>query len=244
MKRNFELELYIGSDGNIVHNDCIDHCLPYAFGTCTEGHNNRCTNCLQFYYFFDKLYSVFPFEEYEFLEDQQKRLCYYLAHQIRKVYLNAQFNANLLELDSEGALLVVDYKMRILPKTARETKQEFFGKKGWTLHTVLMYTKPENESELTITAFDHWSADTTQDAWFTASSLHSVIESLSAKPKWIVIISDNGPHYHNSEMMAIIAQWKDWYDITVRKWIFLEAGEAKTTIDSHHASVSKILIYY
>ena len=54
--------------------------------------------------------------------------------------------------------------MRILPKTARETKQEFFGKKGWILHTVLMYTKTKNEPKLTITAFDHWSANTTQDA--------------------------------------------------------------------------------
>ena len=40
-------------------------------------------------------------------------------------------------------------------------------------------------------------------------------------------------------MMAIIAHWKDWYDIIIRKWIFLEVGEAKITIDSHYASVSK-----
>ena len=38
-------------------------------------------------------------------------------------------------------------------------------------------------------------------------------------------------------MMLIIAHWKDWYDIEVRKWIFLEAKEAKTAIDSHHAQV-------
>ena len=57
----------------------------------------------------------------------------------------------------------------------------------------------------------------------------------------ITIISDNGPYYHNSELMVIMSYWKDWYYITVRKWIFLEAGEAKTTIDSHHAQVN---IYY
>ena len=82
MKRNFEREIYIGSDRSIAHNDYIDYYLLYAFGTYTEGHKNQCTNCLQFYYFFDKLYSVFPSEEYEFLEDQQKQLSYYLAHQI------------------------------------------------------------------------------------------------------------------------------------------------------------------
>jgi hypothetical protein len=56
-------------------------------------------------------------------------------------------------------------------------------------------------------------------------------------------MSDNGPHYHCTELMLIIGQWKDWYDIVPRKWIFLEAGEAKTLIDSHHAQVM-VLFHY
>src|SRR5436190_2128317 len=91
-------------------------------------------------------------------------------------------------------------------------------------------------------AFDHWSEDTKQDAWFTASSLHGVIETLDKKPKCVTIISDNSGHYHNTELMIILSYWKEWYDIYVSKWIFLEAGEAKTIIDSHHAQV-RILFY-
>ncbi|CAB4421320.1 unnamed protein product [Rhizophagus irregularis] len=75
---------------------------------------------------------------HEEIQEFQDRILYYLAHQTRKIYLNAQFNAALLDLNEDGAILVVDYKMKILPKTAHETKQEFFGKKGWTLHTVLL----------------------------------------------------------------------------------------------------------
>ena len=60
---------------------------------------------------------------------------------MRKFYLNSQFNIKLQELDDEGAILIVDYKMRILPQTARETKSEFFGKRRWTLHSVLVYRK-------------------------------------------------------------------------------------------------------
>ncbi|PKY46438.1 hypothetical protein RhiirA4_420645 [Rhizophagus irregularis] len=128
--------------------------------------------------------------------------------------------------------------MKILPKSARETKAEFFGKKGWTLHTILMYTKKSGHQELDIHAYDHWSMDARQDSWFTASSLHAVIESLENKPKWITIISDNGPHYHNADLMMILGNWLEWYQINVKKWIFLEAGEAKTTIDSHHAQIT------
>jgi len=177
---------------------------------------------------------------HEEIQEYQDRILYYLAHQTRKTYLNAQFNAALLDLNEDGGILVVDYKMKILPKTARETKQEFFGKKGWALHTVLLYTKPKDSVEINIQAIDHWSTDARQDAWFSASSLHSVMENLDVKPKWISIISDNGPHYHNSELMIIMSKWYEWYGINVKKWIFLEAGEAKTTVDSHHAQVCNI----
>jgi len=104
-----------------------------------------------------------------------------------------------MELDERGAVFLVDYKMKILPQSARETKQDFYGKKGWTLHSILVYTKSgKDSSQIDIEAFDHWACDAKQDAWFTASSLHGVIEVLDKKPEWLSIISDNGPHYHNS----------------------------------------------
>jgi hypothetical protein len=45
-------------------------------------------------------------------------------------------------------------------------------------------------------------------------------------------------------MMIILSHWKDWYNVEIKKWIFLEAGEAKTTIDSHHAQVRIIIFLY
>ncbi|PKY45825.1 hypothetical protein RhiirA4_518001 [Rhizophagus irregularis] len=65
------------------------------------------------------------------------------------------------------------------------------------------------------------------------------MKNLDVKPKWISIISNNGLHYHNSELMIIMSKWYEWYRIHVKKWIFLEAGEAKTTVNSHHAQIQK-----
>ena len=39
-----------------------------------------------------------------------------------------------------------------------------------------------------------------------------------------------------------MGRWTEWYGIHVKKWVFLEAGEAKTTIDSHHAQVYFIIL--
>ncbi|RIA79801.1 hypothetical protein C1645_839906 [Glomus cerebriforme] len=81
-----------------------------------------------------------------------------------------------------------------------------------------------NSNKLDIGVYDHWSLDIKQDTWFTASAFEAVFETISKKPKWIKVISDNGSHYHNSELMAIVSYWHTWYDIEVWSWSFLEPG--------------------
>jgi len=110
-------------------------------------------------------------------------LIIFIAYHAHKSYLHAQFNAQFSQLDSDGALIIVDYKIKILSKKACKTKNEWFGKRGWTLHSVLIYTKNPKNNNLNMQAFDHWSGDTWQNGWFTASSLHSVIETLKQKSK-------------------------------------------------------------
>ncbi|RIA83698.1 hypothetical protein C1645_833382 [Glomus cerebriforme] len=90
---------------------------------------------------------------------------------------------NLDELDEDEAVIIVDYKIRILPHNARETKSQFFGKRGWTLHSSLVYTKDTINNKLNIQVFDYWSDDTGQDAWYTASSLHTISQAIKRHVK-------------------------------------------------------------
>ncbi|RHZ75937.1 hypothetical protein Glove_208g81 [Diversispora epigaea] len=244
LKRDFEEELAVGLNGKVIHDPCISHCLLFAFGECNNKHQNRCLKCDQFFEFFNFMSENISEDYQSKLTKAKEQLLYFLSHQARKFYLNAQFKAILSELDSNGVVIIADYKMRVLPQSARETKQDFFGKRGWTLHTILFFTKNTNSNELNIEAYDHWSLDTKQDAWFTASAFEVVFETIEKKPKWIKIISDNCPHYHNSELMAIISHWYNWYNIEVRSWLFLEPGEAKTIIDSHHAAITHAIKRY
>src|SRR5581483_4121073 len=242
MRHEYIKDLKITSSGTPVHKSCICHCLSHSFGICNLQHFEICNDCVELFHFFDLIKNHVDGELHELLDDHLKKLISWLGHHARKFYLNTHVQVNLDELDEDEAVIIVDYKMRILPHTARETKSQFFGKRGWTLHSSLVYTKDITNNNLEIQVYDHWSDDTGQDAWFTASSLHTVFENLDPKPKWITVMSDNSPHYHCTELMLIIGQWKDWYDIVPRKWIFLEAGEAKTLIDSHHAQVVIILL--
>ncbi|GES73513.1 hypothetical protein GLOIN_2v1880126 [Rhizophagus clarus] len=210
LKKSYEQEFEIAANGTVIHNECISHCLPYAFGICTESYSHECVGYGQLFAIFYQLKNDIPTTLHTELDEYQEHLLYYLVHQMRKV----------------------------LPKSARETKEQFFGKKGWTLHSVLVYTRKEDSFKLDIQAYDHWSNDPCQDAWFTASSLHAVIESIKKKSEWVTIIFDNGSHYHNADLMMILRHWPDWYGIWPKKWIFLEPGEAKIIIDSHHAQIA------
>ncbi|CAB5196430.1 unnamed protein product [Rhizophagus irregularis] len=183
LRCGYERELVVNADGTTKHDSCISHCLPYAFGNCLENHNSRCSECDQFFEFFEFMHLHIKEDQIATLEETKEHLQYYLAHSTQKIYLNSQFKATLASLDED----------------------EFFGKRGWTLHTILMFRKKENCEELEIRAYDHWSTDTKQNAWFTASSFEAVFETIKHKPKWIRIMSDNGAHYHSSELMAIIA---------------------------------------
>ncbi len=206
LKRGFENELTVNEDGTILHVDTINHCLLYVFGKCTQEHKTRCTTCDQLFMLIEQLNIILPENLRSIIEESQNKLHYFLAHQVRKVYLNNQFKAKLLELDNNGVILICDYKMRILPKCAHETKENFFGKRRWTFHTILVFTR-HDPTQLDVQAFDHWFMDTKQDAWFTASSFDAVFETLNPKPKWIKIFSDNGGHYYNSELMTIVSNW-------------------------------------
>src|SRR5947208_940176 len=106
----------------IDHNSCISHCLLYAFGECTSKHKARCPDCDQLFDFLDFILESVSLSIHSQIMEYKEKLLYYLLHQMRKVYLNAQFKAALSELNSNGALFIADYKMRVLLKSARETK--------------------------------------------------------------------------------------------------------------------------
>src|SRR5690348_10843348 len=107
-----------------MHVNTINHCLLYAFGECNEQHTHQCVTCNQLFVFIENLTNNFD-KQISTIEECRDKLKYFLAHQARKVYLNSQFKARLAKLDDDGAIFICDYKMRILPKSACETKEQF-----------------------------------------------------------------------------------------------------------------------
>ncbi|RHZ69442.1 hypothetical protein Glove_283g56 [Diversispora epigaea] len=196
MKRDYENEILIDANGQVNHDSCISHCLAYAFEICENSHTSNCEKCNKLWILFEQLQSNLDKFHSEMLDEACNKLYYYLSHQTRKVYLNSQFSASLRELDEDRALIVVDYKMRVLPKSAREIKDD------QTIH-----------------------------AKMRSLLLHHFIQQLLPLKK-----SPNGFQLFRIMEVTTITQMK--------KWIFLEPGEAKTTIDSHHAQIAHAIRHF
>ena len=121
--------MIINSDGTAAHNPCINHCLCFAFGACNEQHTHTCSDCGEIFQFFIDIEKNISNNIHDKICELQNHIFYYLIHQARKVFLNTQVNANLLDLDKKGAVIIVDYKMKILPKSTKEIKSAFLKKK-------------------------------------------------------------------------------------------------------------------
>ena len=92
--------------------------------------------------------SILGNEQQEVLKELQEMLEYYLIYLTRKGYLNSQFNANLLQLNNDGILIIVDFKMQILSKRIRETKQDFYAKCGWALYGTFAIERGETAKKI------------------------------------------------------------------------------------------------
>ncbi|CAG8829356.1 22165_t:CDS:1, partial [Gigaspora rosea] len=55
LKKDYEQEMIIDSNGITKHNSCINHCMLYAFGYCTESHTYECYNCNSLFRFIDNI---------------------------------------------------------------------------------------------------------------------------------------------------------------------------------------------
>src|SRR5207245_11376190 len=111
------------------------------FGVCNLDHPITCSKCESIFSFFEELKAAVGEKYFEILDEYQQKLIAWMAHHARKTYLNIHVRTNLEELDGEGAVMIVDYKMKILPQSVRETKTEFFGKRAGVFILYLFISK-------------------------------------------------------------------------------------------------------
>lgn len=84
-------------------------------------------------------------------EKARERILEWKAHIVRAINQEKAKIDTLNNLTSEQALIVMDWAMKWLPRSYRETQKEWFGKKGISWHVSACITKaPQEETEFQV----------------------------------------------------------------------------------------------
>src|SRR6266498_1718959 len=125
MRRTFERNLLVNYDRTTSHISCIDHCLLYVFNECKEIHTSQYSDCKDFFNFFDFINKHILKEHKVIINEIKEKLHYFLAHQVRKVYLNTQYKAALASLNNDNAVMIADYKCKFFHNLYEKQKNSF-----------------------------------------------------------------------------------------------------------------------
>ena len=56
--------------------------------------------------------------------------------------------------------------------------------------------------------------------------------------------TDNGPHYHNTAALTYLSEVNDVFNVKFLEYNNFEAGEGKTSLDTHFAHISHKIVRY
>jgi len=131
-------------------------------------------------------------------------------------------------LTAQQVLVVMDWAMKWLPRSHRETQIEWFGKRGISWHVSACVTRAEDEaSEFEVQTFVHIFEKCNQD-WFAVLSIldHLVQQLVQISPdlKEIFLRSDNAGCYHNAPLLISAPV------ITAKGGLTLTTASARQTV--------------
>lgn len=151
---------------NVIEDDsaCATHCRLFALSSSSDksfmincGHSSHSMSCVECNALFglldriDELANSIPSSEFkeECLFDfsfAKTSIFSWMFHIVRGIQQENSKQYVLSQLDQNSALLLSDWAMKILPQAHREKMEQWFGKKGMSLHVDVLFYKDANNN--------------------------------------------------------------------------------------------------
>lgn len=220
---------------------CPDHCTCFALSdsqnpefqrTCSHEHQVRCENCESLKSTIKaigdeidspsiNLYSVEQKEDLKYEHIQAQEMIFqWKAHIIRAETQERAKQKVLNSLQSNSALVVMDWAMKFLQLKYREKQSEWFGKRGINWHVSCVITRNEAGNGLEIVSYVHLFDSCAQD-WYTVCAilehLLSTVKENKPKVTQVFLRSDGAGCYHNNNLIAAAFEVGDQIGIRVKR---------------------------
>ena len=173
------------------------------------------------------------------IEHCERNLVAFRAHLVQKVSESA-FDKENEDLDENECLCVIDYKMKVLPKSFREKMIDWYSKRGISVLGVEMHMKVNGERK----AFYHFfiSDDTNQDTDAVCCAKHFLYSKIFPRygVKTVRFRCDGGACFASNDAKAAMKVWKEIADEALEEdrvscfetmYKVMVAGCGKTALD-------------
>jgi hypothetical protein len=229
-----------------------------------ECHDGPCNDCEQVFGILSELLqltrdatNLFPVdtmpqerERFEVLESELEQrwenLIHWRSHIARKSVESKFSRKQLQSLKPNQAIVTSDWKMKIQALLRKETKQEFFAKRGTSCLGFMIATNVEGkEGEIDVTFSLFFTDDTQQDAFAIIAAKHYVYSEIlpqlfpSGTEIEVFFESDGAGAYNCHAMKGVMPYWKQWTGVEEIQIRVSVSGDGKSPLDGLFGCLSQ-----
>jgi len=205
---------------------CPDHCMRFALSdpqnlefreTCSHEHQACCASCENLKSVFQAianeidsplitLDSIDKKEDLRHDHNQAKEMIFQWKSHIIRAENQDRAKRNILgSLQSDTALVVMDWAMKFVQLKYREKQSEWYGKRGINWHVSSVITRSAEGNGLEIMSYVHLFDSCAQD-WYAVCAIleHLLCKIKQRKPgvNQVFLRSDGAGCYHNNNLIA------------------------------------------
>jgi hypothetical protein len=242
-----------------------DEPLPCPKRNGSHSHSHACCGCADSYAVFDQLRalharalvavgsganSAIARDELgrtgariEHCESQFKT---YRAHLVAKKTEADADGAEVAALEDDQAIVVSDWKMKLLSAFHRENMKLFYGKRGTSVMGFMVITNSQDASDgKDVCFFILLTDDSKQDETNVAAAKMALYKELLPKAvphvTQVLFRSDGAGCFRSSFLHAIMPMWKEWTGIDEVSYRVSAPGGGKSDLDGHFAHFGGLL---
>ncbi|XP_062575515.1 uncharacterized protein LOC134237441 [Saccostrea cucullata] len=263
----FDLKMHVTQSST-----CIDHCTTYALSDetnpdfskiCDHQHTESCMKCSSTAAVIDEISSCLSATnlsidlqrelEHDF-ERSRNNIQEWKAHITRTVNQDISKCQIVQNMKSNQALLILDWAMKFLPQSFRESQQNWFGKQGisWHVTCAIFLEHPRDdadsqEKKFSLVSFVHVLQGGNQGWFSVACILKNSLEKLKClNPHLseVYLKSDNAGCYHSMPLMSYIWRNYDFLQLKIREYNFSEVQSGKDLCDSRTGTCRMHILKY
>ncbi|KAK3721866.1 hypothetical protein QZH41_011502, partial [Actinostola sp. cb2023] len=245
---------------------CADHCSVYAMsiadaefhGKCAHDHLITCDGCEDLKNAIVDLQLSLSSSTINYSSsDVQEELQYdvdmaalkieeWKAHVLRANHQDVAKSDIIDSLNVNQVFLIMDWAMKFLPSSFRETQRDWFGKKGKSWHVTVAITKDE-KGEIETRTYIHVFNQCVQNWFAVASIVEDTMHTLrSTMPnlKSAFLRSDNAGCYHTAFLLLSLPGLGKRSGINILRYDFSDPQAGKDICDRRIATVKSHMRRY